>query len=111
MKKLSILFSIILVITLLTNCQNPKDNEKIDDEIFLKIVNKDLEVFKNYDSINYSSSEHYKRAIFICNSAENIVRFISEDKLNEDTINVYTQHLNEFSRIKDFSLYYDSFKS
>lgn len=111
MKKVYVFFSLLLLMAFLTNCRNNEGSGTIDDELFKNIVAKDLSVFKNHDSVNYITSEYYKKAIYISDIADNIVQLISEDKLTEDTLNSYINHLNEFSRMKDFIISYKSFEN
>lgn len=97
--------------TMLTNCQNPKNNTDKEDVFFKKIVDTDLQAFKKYDSIHYSSSEYYTKAISLCNSADKLIKSIGHDKLSEDSLNIYTQHLNEYSRSNEFYLDYNELKN
>lgn len=110
MKNYNPIYFILLLASIFAGCQNHKDNSEKEDIVFKKIIDKDLEVFKKYDSIHYLTSEYYIRAILICNSADNLVQSISQDNLNEDSVKAFNQNLNEYSRMTEFSLNYDEFE-
>lgn len=96
---------------LLTGCEESKLTFNTDDIIFENVIENNIEIFKRYDSINYKKNKYYQNAIFLSNSADNIIESINNNTLTEDSIRLFNDYLNEYCRMEMFSLNYDELKS
>jgi hypothetical protein len=82
---------------------NPMEKEEL---LFKNEIEKDLSIFKKYDSINYVKNSNYMKAIKLCKEADNLIK----GNFAEDSVMVFCSHLNEYCHTSNYSLYYKNFE-
>lgn len=110
--KLQLVISIsVITFMLLIGCQESQVAFKTDDILFDNLIKKDITLFKRYDSLNYENSEYYQNAIGLNQKSANLIEAIKDNTLEEDSISIFNNYLNEVCRQELFSLDYNDLKS
>ena len=108
-KSFPTLTKILILFLTIVSCKHKADESLVDNDskLFVEEVNKDMAVFKEYDSIHYLESSYFLNASQLCKEADSLVELIQLGGLSKKNITDFKQHLNTYCKTSNYTVEYE----